>query len=90
MTTNPQLPEDIPLDKPSPARMYDYFLGGHHNFAIDRNAAEQVRAIYPNNPAARKAIKTLMRFPAHRRHENPLHSTSPAGIEVDASLVPRV
>jgi hypothetical protein len=24
--------------------MYDYFLGGSHNFAIDRKAAEQVIA----------------------------------------------
>lgn len=28
--------------------MYDYFLGGSHNFAVDRAAAEQVLAAMPN------------------------------------------
>jgi hypothetical protein len=29
------------LDKPSSARVYDYFLGGEHNYAIDRDFAER-------------------------------------------------
>ena len=45
MSTPPWAPDDMPLDKPNAARMYDYFLGGYHNFAIDRAAAEQVIAI---------------------------------------------
>lgn len=28
--------------KPSAGRMYDYYLGGNHNFEVDRQAAEQV------------------------------------------------
>ena len=32
---------------PSPARMYDYFLGGKDNFAVDREAAERVIAAHP-------------------------------------------
>ena len=32
--------DDIPIDVPSAARMYDYFLGGYHNFAPARQAAE--------------------------------------------------
>ncbi len=28
------------VDKPSAARIYDYFIGGEHNFAIDRQFAE--------------------------------------------------
>jgi S-adenosyl methyltransferase len=39
---------NVELDKPSCARMYDYWLGGSHNFAIDRLAAEQVLAAIPN------------------------------------------
>ncbi len=35
---------EIPQDRPNPARMYDYSLGGYHNFAVDRRAAEQVPA----------------------------------------------
>jgi hypothetical protein len=33
---------------PSPARMYDYFLGGKDNFPADRDAARQVIAAYPD------------------------------------------
>jgi hypothetical protein len=29
------------VDKPSSARIYDYFLGGDHNYAIDRDFAEK-------------------------------------------------
>jgi len=34
--------EGIDLDRPNPARIYDYLLGGHHNFAADRAAAEKL------------------------------------------------
>jgi hypothetical protein len=36
--------------KPSRARMTDYWLGGYHNFAIDRLAARHVEAILPETP----------------------------------------
>jgi hypothetical protein len=39
---------DVDVERPSPARMYDYYLGGSHNFAVDRVAAEQVIAAIPN------------------------------------------
>ncbi|HYV78628.1 MAG TPA: SAM-dependent methyltransferase, partial [Streptosporangiaceae bacterium] len=29
------------------ARVYDYWLGGKDNFAVDREVAEQVMAAYP-------------------------------------------
>ncbi len=32
---------------PSPARMYDYFLGGKDNFAADREAAERALSVVP-------------------------------------------
>jgi hypothetical protein len=35
-------------DVPSPARMYDYCLGGKDNFAADRNAAERFIAMMPD------------------------------------------
>jgi hypothetical protein len=34
--------------KPSPARIYDYVLGGQHNFPVDREAAEAIRAQSPD------------------------------------------
>ena len=61
MSTPSWVPGDVPLDKPSPARMYDYFLGGYHNFEIDRRAAEdgvQEEATVPAKAApARKAAR---------------------------------
>ncbi|WP_033290943.1 SAM-dependent methyltransferase [Amycolatopsis jejuensis] len=35
------------LDRPSAARIYDYFIGGTTNYAIDRAFAEKVRARLP-------------------------------------------
>jgi S-adenosyl methyltransferase len=35
---------DLAQDRPSAARMYDYWLGGYHNFEIDRQTAEQLMA----------------------------------------------
>lgn len=36
--------------KPSAGRMYDYFLGGSHNFEVDRQTAEQVIKLLPFLP----------------------------------------
>jgi hypothetical protein len=41
------IPPEIPLDRPNAARIYDYFLGGYHNFAQDRAVAERLLAHYP-------------------------------------------
>jgi hypothetical protein len=35
------------LDRPHAARVYDYFLGGKDNFAIDRQAAEHLLQAFP-------------------------------------------
>ncbi len=36
--------------KPNAGRMYDYYLGGNHNFEVDRQAAEQVIKLLPFAP----------------------------------------
>jgi hypothetical protein len=41
-------PEGVDIDHPSAARMYDYLLGGNHNFAVDRKAAERALAVMPD------------------------------------------
>jgi SAM-dependent methyltransferase len=38
----------VDLDSPSPARIYDYWLGGNHNFRADRDAGERVAAELPD------------------------------------------
>jgi hypothetical protein len=38
--------------KPNGGRLYDYLLGGHHNFEVDRQAAEQLIKLLPFLPKA--------------------------------------
>lgn len=51
---------DIDTTKPSAARMYDYYLGGSHNFAADRAAAEQVIAAVPNAREIARANRAFL------------------------------
>jgi SAM-dependent methyltransferase len=44
MDPNAQQSPRLDTGRPSPARMYDYFLGGKDNYAVDREAGEQVKA----------------------------------------------
>jgi hypothetical protein len=46
MTDLSKLPAVDP-EVPNAARMYDYYLGGSHNFAADRAAAERVKTVMP-------------------------------------------
>jgi SAM-dependent methyltransferase len=41
------VPTSVDLEKPSAARMYDYLLGGNHNFAVDRDFLAKLLAIQP-------------------------------------------
>lgn len=52
---------DISPDIPSVARMYDYYLGGFHNFAVDRVAAERALAIYPGLRLVMQANRAFLR-----------------------------
>jgi len=38
------------LSKPDGGRVVDYWLGGHHNFSVDRQVAHQVEAVLPDVP----------------------------------------
>lgn len=54
-------PETIDIERPSVARMYDYYLGGSHNFAVDRAAAQQMIAAVPEAPLMAQANRAFMR-----------------------------
>lgn len=54
-------PSQIDPTRPSPARIYDYHLGGAHNFAVDRQAAEQLTAIMPELPLIIRANRAFLR-----------------------------
>src|SRR5438067_8455268 len=45
--TSGPVPGGLDTSVPHIARVYDYWLGGKDNFAVDREAAEQVMAAYP-------------------------------------------
>jgi hypothetical protein len=41
-------PEGLDVDRPSAARIYDYLLGGFHNFEVDRAAARHAMTVIPD------------------------------------------
>jgi hypothetical protein len=47
MTEAQPVPPGIDPDTPSPARLYDFYLGGTANYPADRAAAEKIRARMP-------------------------------------------
>jgi hypothetical protein len=47
MTGVPQLPPGVDLRRPSPARIYDYMLGGWRNYPVDRDAAAKLQDVVP-------------------------------------------
>lgn len=44
----------------SPARVYDYLLGGKNNFTADRNAAEHLLGLVPEGKAAMRANRAFL------------------------------
>ncbi|MDA3629636.1 SAM-dependent methyltransferase [Saccharopolyspora sp. WRP15-2] len=61
----PALPATVDTTQPSAARAYDYFLGGSHNFAADREFANQVLAIAPSIPAVTRLNRSFLRRAVH-------------------------
>jgi S-adenosyl methyltransferase len=53
-------PADTDLKTPSAARMYDYYLGGAHNFGVDRELARKVVELYPDAPALAQANRAFL------------------------------
>jgi SAM-dependent methyltransferase len=52
---------DIDLDRPSVARVYDYYLGGSHNFSVDREFAQKVLHAMPNVPQLARENRAFLR-----------------------------
>jgi SAM-dependent methyltransferase len=69
MTRPDWAPDDIDISVPSAARMYDYYLGGAHNFAADRELAEKALQAMPdgrdlaraNRAFLQRAVRSLAR-----------------------------
>src|ERR1700759_891853 len=58
---------EVDVTTPSPARIYDYWLGGSHNFAVDREVGKRAAeamptlrpAIWANRAFLRRVVITL-------------------------------
>lgn len=50
----------VDATKPSIARVYDYWLGGNHNFVVDRELGEAMATLDPWIPAACKANRAFL------------------------------
>jgi hypothetical protein len=60
MTWPEGIPPTVNLDRPSAARMYDFYLGGAHNFAVDREAAERAIAAMPITVTGARANRAFL------------------------------
>lgn len=54
-------PQGIDLSVPSVSRMYDYYLGGSHNFEVDREAGRRALEAWPQLPKIIQANRAFMR-----------------------------
>lgn len=52
---------DLDLEVPSPARVYDYTLGGSHNFKVDRDFAQQMLQYVPWVPNINRLNRSFLR-----------------------------
>ncbi|MBV9846951.1 MAG: SAM-dependent methyltransferase [Kutzneria sp.] len=55
------VPPGANLNTPSVARIYDYLLGGGHNFAVDRQTAVQIQQAMPGLAQAARVNRAFLR-----------------------------
>ncbi|MFJ2135327.1 SAM-dependent methyltransferase [Streptomyces sp. NPDC087845] len=53
--------QGIDISVPSVSRMYDFYLGGSHNFEVDREAARKAMEFMPGLPKIMQANRAFMR-----------------------------
>ena len=54
-------PRGIDISVPSVSRIYDFYLGGSHNFEVDREAARRAMEFMPGLPKIMQANRAFMR-----------------------------
>ncbi|MFC3890067.1 SAM-dependent methyltransferase [Lentzea rhizosphaerae] len=54
------VPQSVDVSVPSAARLYDYMLGGAHNFAVDRLAGDQMEAVMPHARSAARVNRAFL------------------------------
>ncbi|KQV04733.1 MULTISPECIES: SAM-dependent methyltransferase [unclassified Kitasatospora] len=55
------VPAGTDTEKPNAARVYDYYLGGSHNFEVDRAMARKAMEFWPELPAIMRANRAFLR-----------------------------
>ncbi|MFC4106698.1 SAM-dependent methyltransferase [Micromonospora zhanjiangensis] len=53
-------PVDLQTDRPHPARVYQYWLGGKDNYAADRELGDKMAQLLPSLPGAARANRGFM------------------------------
>ncbi|WBB78749.1 SAM-dependent methyltransferase [Micromonospora sp. WMMD882] len=61
MTNERRVPPGVDTTHPSIARVYDYYLGGKDNFAVDRQAAQLALQVTPDGQEAGLACRAFLR-----------------------------
>jgi hypothetical protein len=61
MSADRDIASEIDVERPNAARIYDYFLGGYHNFEVDRVMAEKLRELLPSAPLYMQANRAFLR-----------------------------
>ena len=56
-----RVPADVDITRPSVARVYDFYLGGSHNFEADREFARKVLATTPEVPIIVQENRAFLR-----------------------------
>ncbi|HEX8628746.1 MAG TPA: SAM-dependent methyltransferase [Catenuloplanes sp.] len=54
-------PADVDMGRPNPARVYDWLLGGGHNFQADREMGERLLALQPDARSWAHANRAFLR-----------------------------
>jgi SAM-dependent methyltransferase len=52
---------EVDLERPSASRVYDCYLGGSHNFPVDRELAKRVIELWPEVPESVQANRAFLR-----------------------------
>lgn len=55
-----EVPDEVDIERPSAARMYDYYLGGSCHFAADRALAAEILRAWPDMPAIARANRDFL------------------------------
>jgi SAM-dependent methyltransferase len=53
--------DGVDVERPSAARVYDYYLGGSHNFRVDREMARRAIKMWPALPQIMQANRAFLR-----------------------------